>query len=229
MSLPQPGQKFKEIKGRAVALRENDIDTDIIIPAVPWLRKVTWDKLAEKAFYLRRHDTNGNKLSHPLNEEIYRGSKILIAGSNFGCGSSREHAPQALLRMWGPNSGFEAVIAESFADIFRGNSTVIGLPLISTSKETIAYLWNLAEANSNKEFMIDLEQKVIRVNDLSFLLDIPESDRQKLLTGTWDDIQTLQNIPEEEFVSVQQSLPYQWLSRNVKSFSEKQDAGEFKV
>ena len=110
------GQVIKEVKGSAVHVPGDDIDTDRITPA-RFLRCVTFDGLGETVFYDERFDSEGKAKSHPLNDTKFTGSSVMVSGSNFGCGSSREHAPQALVR-----AGFKAVIAESFAEIFFGNS-----------------------------------------------------------------------------------------------------------
>ena len=115
------GQVIKEVKGSAVHVPGDDIDTDRITPA-RFLRCVTFDGLGETVFYDERFDSEGKAKPHPLNDSKFTGSSVMVSGSNFGCGSSREHAPQALVR-----AGFKAVIAESFAEIFFGNSVTLGM------------------------------------------------------------------------------------------------------
>src|SRR5271155_3697611 len=114
-------EKITRVAGRAVHVPGDDIDTDRIIPA-RYMKCVTFDGLGEFLFHDVRFDENGRPKAHPLNDPEFQGATILIAGRNFGCGSSREHAPQAIYR-----SGFRAIVAESFAEIFFGNSTTLGL------------------------------------------------------------------------------------------------------
>src|SRR5699024_10877425 len=114
-------QAITSITGRAVYVAGNDIDTDRIIPA-SYMKCVTFDGLGQYAFHDERFDDDGNSQNHPLDAEKHKGASVLITGRNFGCGSSREHAPQALVRF-----GFKAIIAENFAEIFFGNSTKLGL------------------------------------------------------------------------------------------------------
>ena len=150
---------IKEIKGKAMPMVGDDIDTDRIIPA-RFLRCVTFDGLGEQAFRDERFDEKGNPTNHPMNNEAYKGAKIIISGNNFGCGSSREHAPQAIKR-----AGYEAVIAESFAEIFYGNSSVLGLVCITLPKAEIAELAEYIEKDkelylSNITFTQECSEKL---------------------------------------------------------------------
>ena len=135
-----------QISGTAVPIPGADIDTDRIIPA-RFMKCVTFDGLGEYAFYDVRFDPeSGEKTNHPLNDERFKGASILVAGINFGCGSSREHAPQSLAKY-----GFNAIIAESFAEIFYGNSTTLGLPCVSSTRENIDALKVACAADSALE------------------------------------------------------------------------------
>ncbi|MDB4680774.1 3-isopropylmalate dehydratase small subunit [Akkermansiaceae bacterium] len=128
-----------QVSGTAVPIPGADIDTDRIIPA-RFMKCVTFDGLGEYAFYdVRLDPESGEKTDHPLNDERFKGASILIAGINFGCGSSREHAPQSLTKY-----GFSAIIAESFAEIFYGNSTTLGLPCVSSSRVKVSLVGPLA-------------------------------------------------------------------------------------
>src|ERR1035437_9910533 len=126
--------KITRVSGRAVHVPGNDIDTDRIIPA-RYLKCVTFDGLGEFLFYDVRKNEDGSNKPHPLNEPRFKGATVLLSGANFGCGSSREHAPQAIQKY-----GFRAVIAENFAEIFFGNSTTLGMPCVCASREDIAKL-----------------------------------------------------------------------------------------
>src|SRR5690606_14986619 len=120
MALP----KIVKVQGRGVYVPGDDIDTDRIIPA-RFMKCVTFDGLGAYAFYDARFDEQGNSKGHPLDDPRFRGATILLSNSNFGCGSSREHAPQALSKF-----GIRAIIAESFAEIFFGNATTLGMPCV---------------------------------------------------------------------------------------------------
>ena len=177
--------KITQITGTGVPVRGDDLDTDRIIPA-RYMKCVTFDGLGEFMFYDVRFDENGNPKNHPLNEERYKNATILISGNNFGCGSSREHAPQAIYRY-----GIRAVIAEGFAEIFFGNSTTLGLPCVSVSHEDRETLQQLVEKDANAEISIDLENKTITAAGQTFNCDIRESAREVLTNGHWDPITEL--------------------------------------
>jgi 3-isopropylmalate/(R)-2-methylmalate dehydratase small subunit len=177
--------KITHIAGCGVPVPGDDIDTDRIIPA-RFMKCVTFDGLGEYVFYDVRLDEEGGQREHPLNEERYNGATILVSGNNFGCGSSREHAPQAIYR-----AGFRAVIAEGFAEIFFGNSTQLGMPCVSASSEDISTLRNAIEADPQMEISIDLEAKEIRFSGRSIPCDIREGARSALMNGKWDPIQDL--------------------------------------
>ena len=176
---------IKEIKGKALPMVGDDIDTDRIIPA-RFLRCVTFYGLGEQAFRDERFDEQGNPTNHPMNNEAYSGAKIMISGNNFGCGSSREHAPQAIKR-----AGYEAVIAESFAEIFYGNSSVLGLVCITLHKNEIAELASYIENNPNTEVVIDIEKAEIKAGDKSYKAGIKPTLQRSLLDGTYDTIYEL--------------------------------------
>lgn len=176
---------IKEIKGKAMPMIGDDIDTDRIIPA-RFLRCVTFDGLGEQAFRDERFDENGNPTDHPMNKEEYKGAKIILSGNNFGCGSSREHAPQAIKR-----AGYEAVIAESFAEIFYGNSSVLGLVCITLPKSEIAELAEYIEKNPDTEVIIDIEKAEIKAGDKSYKAGIKRALQKSLLDGTYDTIYEL--------------------------------------
>ena len=177
-----------QVSGRAVFIPGADIDTDRIIPA-RFMKCVTFDGLGEFAFYDARFDEHGNKTNHPLNDPRFAGASILVAGVNFGCGSSREHAPQALRKF-----GFNAVIAESFAEIFFGNSTTLAMPCVIASAADVATLRAAIEADPATTVTIDLSHLKVRTSGaLDIPVTMPESAREALLSGRWDPIQELLN------------------------------------
>ena len=178
--------KITTDSGTGVYLPGSDIDTDRIIPA-RFMKCVTFDGLGEYAFYDVRIDPeSGEKTDHPLNEPRFEGASILLAGVNFGCGSSREHAPQSLRKY-----GFHAVIAESFAEIFFGNSTTLGLPCVTAPKVNIDALKAATAADPTLEVKIDLEAMTVTAGELSFAVEIPAPARHALLSGKYDPIKEL--------------------------------------
>lgn len=197
MSLP----KISRVTGTAVHVPGNDIDTDRIIPA-RYLKCVTFEDLAGTHFHDVRFDPDGNPTGHPLDDPRFAGSTIMLSGANFGCGSSREHAPQAIYR-----SGYRAVIAESFAEIFFGNSTTLGMPCVCASREDIENLAATIEAEPKTEVTIDLESLTVSHGETSFAITMPDSARHSLTAGEWDPItELLQNGPSIEETA--EALPY---------------------
>jgi len=179
-------EKVTEVVGRAVYVQGNDIDTDRIIPA-RFMKCVTFDGLGEFLFYDVRKDDDGNDKEHPLNDPRFSGASIIISNANFGCGSSREHAPQALYRY-----GFRAVIAESFAEIFFGNCCGLGVPCAVASHDDIKKITDLIELNPEMEIHLDVVNAEIVAGDLTFSVDIPAGAREALAQGRWDPIAELQ-------------------------------------
>jgi len=175
-------EKFTVIRGRAVPLRGEDIDTDRIIPA-RFMKALTFEGLGRYLFYDERFDEAGNPKPHPLNDPRYREATILLVESGFGSGSSREHAPQAIKR-----AGFKAIIGESFAEIFFGNATAIGLPCVSLAPEDLEVLFRKVEENPALEVEIDLVNKEVRFGDRVASLFLREEAREALVEGLWDPI-----------------------------------------
>lgn len=184
------------IRGRAVPVRGDDIDTDRIIPA-RFLRTVTFDGLGEHAF-----EDDRASGGHPFDDPRFAGASILVAEANFGCGSSREHAPQALMR-W----GVEAFVAVSFAEIFFGNCSAMGLPCLRASEEDVARLMRSAEEEPGLEMEIDVEAQSARFDGRTVAATIPEGPREQLVTGTWDALGQLLEAGEE-IGRMAQRLPY---------------------
>ena len=193
--------QIKDVSGTGIHLPGDDIDTDRIIPA-RYLKCVTFDDLAGTHFYDVRFDPDGKPTGHPLDEPRFAGASIMLSGSNFGCGSSREHAPQAIYR-----SGFRAIIAESFAEIFFGNSTTLGMPCVSASREDIESLGAAIEEDPGTGIRIDLESMTVSYEDRNFAITMPGSARQALTAGRWDPIQELLDN-EKEITSVGDGLAY---------------------
>ena len=176
-----PIGKISQISGKCISLIGNDIDTDRIIPA-RFLKCIDFDALGKSVFEDDRKTLKG---SHPFDLKENQDSSILIVNSNFGCGSSREHAPQALMR-W----GIRAIIGESFAEIFYSNCIAIGIPCFTLNKKSIQ---NIQEYNISKNLFleIDLKNSSAKSEDLNFNLDIKESTKQMFLSGEWDATATL--------------------------------------
>lgn len=180
-------EKITQVTGRGVYVPGDDIDTDRIIPA-RFMKCVTFDGLGEFAFADAKAAEKAAGRVHPLDDARFTKATILISGSNFGCGSSREHAPQALYRY-----GFRAVIAESFAEIFFGNSTTLGIPCVKMSKQDISDLASLIEKTPSVLVTVDLTENKVTVDDVDFTaeISIPEQARKPLLEGRWDSIADL--------------------------------------
>ena len=177
--------KISQIAGRGVYVPGDDVDTDRVIPA-RYMKCITFDGLGEYAFYDERFDANGQPKPHPINDPKYAGATILLAGRNFGCGSSREHAPQALYR-----HGFRAILAESFAEIFFGNSITLGMPCLVMDGRDIRALAALIEEAPQTELNIDIPNGQVSLADVSFSAKLPDHAKEVLLDGKWDAIADL--------------------------------------
>jgi 3-isopropylmalate/(R)-2-methylmalate dehydratase small subunit len=181
-------EKISSVGGTAVYVPGNDIDTDRIIPA-RFMKCVTFDGLGEYFFYDVRKNADGTDTAHPLNDPRLAGAKVLVTGANFGCGSSREHAPQALYRF-----GLRAVIAESFAEIFFGNCVTLGIPCVTAAHDDAVALGKLVEQNPALPVVVDVERSRVFYGldgAQNFPVHIPESAREVLLHGKWDPIADL--------------------------------------
>ncbi len=193
--------KITSVTGRAVNVPGNDIDTDRIIPA-RFMKCVTFDGLGEFLFYDVRKQLDGTEKPHPLNEPRFKGATILLSGANFGCGSSREHAPQAIAKY-----GFKAVIAENFAEIFFGNSTTLGIPCVTASREDIAKIAAFTEAHPQGEVVIDLVKLEVRFGGQAVKIAQRESARDALVNGRWDAIgELIDGLPAVKITAAK--LPY---------------------
>jgi 3-isopropylmalate/(R)-2-methylmalate dehydratase small subunit len=170
------------IEGTAVPVRGDDIDTDRIVPA-RYLRTVTFSGLGEHAFEDDRADLTREGKRHPFDNAAYAGARILLANKNFGCGSSREHAPQALMR-WG--SGIAAVIAESFAEIFNANCFSLGIPCVRVDEATCRALMAAVEADPTLKIRIDFVRSTIDAGPSQLGFEMAAGIRQRFLEGSWD-------------------------------------------
>lgn len=193
--------KITRVVGTAVVVRGNDIDTDRIVPA-RYLKEITFDRMGEYPFYDERFDSEGRAKPHPFNDPRYQKASVMLVNQNFGCGSSREHAPQALCRF-----GIRAVVGESFAPIFSGNCFAIGLLAVTIASDAMAELMPLVESNPEVVVTVDLEQKVLLFEGQRVPLEIPESTRKALVEGSWDSASMLlANI--EKVRQLASRLPY---------------------
>ena len=178
-------EKITQITGNGVYVPGDDIDTDRIIPA-RYLRCITFDGLGEYAFCDERKGKDGSDTSHPLNDERFVGATILLCGSNFGCGSSREHAPQSLFR-----HGFRIIIGVSFAEIFFGNSIKLGMPCLTAPRDEIEILASAIEDDPKLRVTVDVGSGNVSYSDHTFRGELPEGARNSLLEGRWDPIAEL--------------------------------------
>ncbi|SES82813.1 3-isopropylmalate dehydratase small subunit [Natrinema hispanicum] len=168
------------VSGSGIPVRGNDIDTDQIIPA-RFMKVVTFDGLGEFAFFDLRFDDDDNPKDHPMNEDRFQNSSVMVVNSNFGCGSSREHAPQALMR-W----GIDAIIGESFAEIFAGNCLALGIPTVTADSETIQELQDWVDEHPDEEIEIDVEAEEVTYGDTTIDVTVDEAQRKALVDGVWD-------------------------------------------
>jgi 3-isopropylmalate/(R)-2-methylmalate dehydratase small subunit len=194
-------EKISQVIGTAVYVPGSDIDTDRIIPA-RFMKCVTFDGLGAYAFYDARHEENGAKKAHPLNDARFAGASILLSNANFGCGSSREHAPQALAKF-----GIKAVVAESYAEIFFGNSTTLGIPCVSVSHDDVLALAKVIEAKPATALTVDLAAGTVTAGDVTVKASMKPGAREALVNGEWDPIAQLLDGAEET-KQVASALPY---------------------
>jgi 3-isopropylmalate/(R)-2-methylmalate dehydratase small subunit len=190
--------RVTRVDGRGAVLRGDDIDTDRIIPA-RFLRCVTFDGLGEHAFEDDRKQAKGN---HPLDDDRYAGARILVVGRNFGCGSSREHAPQALMRF-----GFGAFVGESFAEIFFGNCVALGLPAVTLARAELERLMDAVELDPQQELALDLAAGTLTSRVGTQKIAMPDGARRQLLEGNWDATAVLLEA-RDAIQKTAASLPY---------------------
>lgn len=185
MNFTMNDNSITKVKGKAVYVAGDDVDTDRIIPA-RFMKCITFDGLGEYLFHDVRFDENGSKKEHNLNNQRFSDATILISGNNFGCGSSREHAPQSIQK-----AGFNAVIAGSFAEIFFGNSTNLGVVCVSVGNDERKQISDLINNQPELVISIDLEALKVNVGEHSFDCSIKADARKSLLDGSFDTLNEL--------------------------------------
>ena len=166
----------RQLAGRGIPMPGNDIDTDRIIPA-RFLKEVTFASMGEHVF----EDARKQNPEHPFNASVYQGASVLVVGQNFGCGSSREHAPQALMR-W----GIRAIVGGSYAEIFFGNCTAIGIPCLAADPADVEWLLREVEKHPRETVEVDVEREEVRFRGRSIRARIPDGARNQLVTGSWN-------------------------------------------
>jgi 3-isopropylmalate/(R)-2-methylmalate dehydratase small subunit len=194
-------EKITRVAGRARPLRGNNIDTDRIIPA-RFLRAITFEGLEQHLFEDDRKQVEAEGGRHPTADPTYAGATVLLVNANFGCGSSREHAPQAIRR-----SGVRAIVGESFSEIFFGNSVALGLPCVTADAASVAALMQLVEQNPAVELAVDLDRMQVSAGGADYPVTLPPGARESFLEGTWDATGLLLDR-FEEVEAVAARLPY---------------------
>jgi 3-isopropylmalate/(R)-2-methylmalate dehydratase small subunit len=173
--------KRRQIAGRGIPVTGNDIDTDRIIPA-RFLKEVTFESMGEHAF----EDAKKQNPEHPFNQAVYKGASVLVVGQNFGCGSSREHAPQALMR-W----GIRAIVGGSYGEIFFGNCVMLGIPCLVVTQADLEWLQRQVALSPQQAVSVDIEKQEVRFGDRVIKATVPDGARNQLVNGTWDSTAVL--------------------------------------
>jgi 3-isopropylmalate/(R)-2-methylmalate dehydratase small subunit len=173
--------KRRQLAGRGIPVTGNDIDTDRIIPA-RFLKAVTFEDMGEHAF----EDARKQNPEHPFNQPVYQGASVLVVGQNFGCGSSREHAPQALMR-W----GIRAIVGGSFGEIFFGNCVMLGIPCLVATQADLEWLQKAIGRSPQEPVVVDVEKQEVRFGDRVIRATVPDGPRNQLVGGTWDSTAVL--------------------------------------
>jgi len=194
-------ETVEHVSGTGIPVRGNDIDTDQIIPA-RFMKVVTFDGLGQFAFHDQRFTDEDEPKDHPFNEDKFRDASVMVVNSNFGCGSSREHAPQALVR-W----GIDAIVGESFAEIFAGNCLALGVPTVTASQEDIESLQNYVEEHPDVEIEVDVAAETVRYDDEEIDATVDDAQRKALVEGVWDTTALLKSNAEA-VARTASDLPY---------------------
>ena len=189
------------VEGTGIPIRGNDIDTDQIIPA-RFMKVVTFDGLGQFSFFDLRFDDEDNEKDHPMNEDRFKDANIMVVNNNFGCGSSREHAPQALMR-W----GIDAIIGEGFAEIFAGNCLALGIPTLTADHETINALQQWVDDNPDGTIEVDVEAETVQYGGNEISVNVDNAQRQALVEGIWDTT-ALMKANQNAIQETANSLPY---------------------
>ncbi|NET11385.1 MAG: 3-isopropylmalate dehydratase small subunit [Merismopedia sp. SIO2A8] len=190
--------QVQAVTGPGIVLKGDDIDTDRIIPA-RFLKCVTFDGLGNHVFEDDRAQLKGG---HPFDQDAYKGAKVLVVNRNFGCGSSREHAPQAIAR-W----GIQALVGESFAEIFFGNCVAMGVPCVTADAEAVQQLQEAIAANPQAELRLDLNAMTVTCGDITVPVVMGDGPRQMFLGGTWDACGQLV-AQADKIEAIASKLPY---------------------
>jgi len=193
--------EVERVTGTGIPIRGNDIDTDQIIPA-RFMKVVTFDGLGQFSFFDLRFDEDDNEKDHPMNEDRFRDANVMVVNQNFGCGSSREHAPQALMR-W----GIDAFIGESFAEIFAGNCLALGLPTVTADQETVEDIQTFVDENPDAELDIDVAAETVTYDGKTVDVTVDEGQRKALVEGIWDTT-ALMKSNQNEIQRTAENLPY---------------------
>jgi len=193
--------EIDSVAGTGVPVRGNDIDTDQVIPA-RFMKVVTFDGLGEFAFFDLRFDDEDEQKEHPFNEPEFQDASVLAVNANFGCGSSREHAPQALMR-W----GIDAIVGESFAEIFAGNCLALGIPTVTADHDAIADLQAWIDDNPDGEIHVDVERETVTYGENTIEATVDDAQRRALTEGVWDTT-ALMKSNADAVADKAASLPY---------------------
>ncbi|MFC5367959.1 3-isopropylmalate dehydratase small subunit [Salinirubrum litoreum] len=189
------------VSGTGVPIRGNDIDTDQIIPA-RFMKVVTFDGLGQFAFFDQRFDDDDTQKAHPMNEAQFKDASVMVVNSNFGCGSSREHAPQALMR-W----GIDALVGESFAEIFAGNCLALGIPTVTADSETVTALQAWVDEHPDGDIDVDVDAETVTYGDQTVDVTVDDAQRKALVDGVWDTT-ALMKSNAQAVRETADSLPY---------------------
>lgn len=191
----------KHVTGTAVPVEGNEIDTDRIIPA-RFMKGITFEGLEDHVFEDARFQDDGTPKGHAFDDPRFKGASILIVNKNFGCGSSREHAPQALMR-W----GIKAIVGESFAEIFFGNCVTLGIPAVTISEAEVKALMESVRENPSQDVTVDVEKGQVRYSDGAIPCDIPAGPRKQWVEGSWDGTSLLL-AAKDDIRAIAKRLPY---------------------
>ncbi|NQY74748.1 MAG: 3-isopropylmalate dehydratase small subunit [Candidatus Margulisbacteria bacterium] len=193
--------KITVVEGTGVPIKGNDIDTDRMIPA-RFLKEITFERMGQYLFYDVRFHEDGSLKDHPLNDLQFQNPSFMFVERNFGCGSSREHAPQAIMRF-----GIKAIIGESFGEIFSGNCKMIGIPTVTISQEDLHTIMAHVNAFPNERFKLALDKRTLAFGDEVFYVGLPDDRQNAFLNGTWK----MTSLLKKNAKSVQETasrLPY---------------------
>jgi len=196
-----PADVVEHVSGTGVPVRGNDVDTDQIIPA-RFLKVVTFDGLGQLAFFDQRFTDDDEEKAHPMNEDQFRDANVMVVNANFGCGSSREHAPQALMR-W----GIDALVGESFAEIFAGNCLALGIPTVTADQETVEAIQDWVDAHPDGDLDVDVANETVTYGDRTVDVTVDDAQRKALVDGVWDTTALMASNADATQATAD-SLPY---------------------